>query len=253
MGLPALSGRKEWATVGQYGPNPLGYTSLVVYPKQLESYSPLVFKFVKTNQFMDLSYSIGLIGGDGSLVIDEKRNDFSLHIVDQCLPFHKQIIFPMFERLFGVAPKLSPMKTMWGTTTYRSRIRDKEIVRFYLNLGIPLGKEKTYRMRTPPIIWNSEDSGKAAYVRGWMDAEGSLTRHTVKRPSKTYVYPKVTFQVANKTIRDDLAKILSSLDVHFTVWNHKQMHGFQIVGEKNVFQYFGKVGFNHPDKLPSWG
>ncbi len=26
MGLPALSGRKEWATVGQYGPNPLGYT-----------------------------------------------------------------------------------------------------------------------------------------------------------------------------------------------------------------------------------
>ncbi len=25
-GLPVLNGRKEWATVGQYGPKPLGYT-----------------------------------------------------------------------------------------------------------------------------------------------------------------------------------------------------------------------------------
>ena len=26
MGLPVLNGRKEWATVGQYGPKLLGYT-----------------------------------------------------------------------------------------------------------------------------------------------------------------------------------------------------------------------------------
>ena len=25
-GLPVLNGRKEWATVGQYGPKPMGYT-----------------------------------------------------------------------------------------------------------------------------------------------------------------------------------------------------------------------------------
>lgn len=202
---------------------------------------------------MDLAYSIGLIGGDGSLVIDEKRNDFSLHLVDQCLPFHEQVIFPIFERLFGISPRLSPMKTRWGNTTYRSRIREEEIVRFYLDIGLPLGKEKTYRMKTPAFIWNLDDSKRAAYVRGWMDAEGSLTTHTVKRSSKKYVYPKVTFQVANKAIRNDITKILSSLDVHFTIWRHKQMHGFQIVGWKNVFQYFGKVGFNHPDKLPNWG
>jgi hypothetical protein len=253
MGLPALSGRKEWATVGQYGPNPLGYTGLVVYPKPLENYSPYLIKGWKINQLMDLAYSIGLIGGDGSLVIDEKRNDFSLHVVDQCLSFHKQIIFPIFERLFGITPKLSPMKTRLGRITYRSRIRDEKIVRFYLDLDVPLGKEKTYRMKTLSFIWNLDDSKRAAYMRGWMDAEGSLTTHTVKRTHKKYVYPKVTFQVANKTIRNDLTKILSSLDVHFTVWNHKQMHGFQIVGQNNVFQYFGKVGFNHPDKLPNWG
>ena len=191
----------------------------------------------------DIAYSIGLIGGDGSLISSDKEN--SLHIVDCSYDFHKNVISPLFLRIFKKEPKISSMTTKLRRITYRSRFRDKEIVRYYLAF-LP-SKNKTYEMRTPLEIMNGGERIKIGYLRGWMDAEGSVTSTKTVRKSKIYVYPKITFQVANECIRNELTSIMSQLGIHFTIWDYKNMRGFQIVG-KHTRKYFDLVDFLHPEK-----
>ena len=191
-----------------------------------------------------LAYSIGLIGGDGSLISSDKES--SLHIVDRSYKFHKDVIAPLFAEIFETEPKISKMKTRAGRITYRSRIRDKEIVRYYLQF-LP-AENKTFVMKTPTEIMSGGKGVKASYVRGWMDAEGSVTVTKTIRKNKTYTYPKVTFHVANRAIRNELACILREFGIHFTIWDYKNMRGFQIVG-KHTKKYFELIGFSHPEKL----
>ena len=190
-----------------------------------------------------LAYSIGLIGGDGSLISSDKES--SLHIVDKSYEFHKNVIAPLFVEIFGKEPKISKMKTNKKRIMYRSRFRDKEIVQYYLQF-LP-DKNKTYSMRTPKEILSSGKEVKACYLRGWMDAEGSVTTTKTVRKRRTYIYPKITFHVANEKIRDELSCILREFNIHFTIWNYKNMRGFQIVG-KHTKRYFDLIGFSHPDK-----
>jgi intein/homing endonuclease len=191
-----------------------------------------------------LAYTIGLIGGDGSLICSEKES--SLHIVDSSYAFHVGVIAPLFTEIFGMKPKISPMRTKQGRTTYRSRIRDKEIVRYYLQY-LP-ARNKTFGAKTPKEILSGGKEVKASYVRGWMDAEGSVTTTSTVRKNRTYTYPKITFHVANEAIRNELADILQEFDIHFTIWDYRNMRGFQIVG-KHTKRYFDLIGFSHPDKL----
>ncbi len=191
----------------------------------------------------NLAYSIGLIGGDGSLIHSRREN--SLHIVDECYDFHVKVIKPLFLKLFKKEPKISKMITHMKRISYRSRFRDKQIVEYYLQYLPP--KDKTYSMITPKEIMLATKSVKTWYLRGWMDAEGSVTTTKTIRKNKVYIYPKITFQVANETIRNELLLILKELDVHFTSWNYKNMRGFQIVG-KHTKKYFDIIGFSHPEK-----
>lgn len=203
------------------------------------------------------AYTIGLIGGDGTITENPKVGQYGISIIDNCLEFHQKIIKPRLEKLFQGRVIISSVKTKKGRTTYRTRLWSKSVLEAYKKLQIPI-KNKTFCMKTPKEILNSSDEAIKEYIKGWMDSEGWVTLVKIKRPNKMYVYPKIAFHVSNKTIRDDIVKLLQRFGVEPTVWRYKDMHGLQMVGFDKVRKYLKRIGFNHPDKirkaqnLPIW-
>jgi len=171
-----------------------------------------------------LAYTIGLIGGDGTLTDNIKKGEYVIAVTDECLQFHLQVTQPILSKLFNKKPKISKIKTKKGNISFRTRICSKSIVRFYESIG-------------------------RQYIRGWMDAESWVTTKKVIRKTKTYVYPKIGFQVSNKTIRDDLVFLLNKLGITPSVWKSKNMFVLQIIGFKKVMKYMNSIGFYHPEKI----
>ena len=191
----------------------------------------------------EIAYLVGFIGGDGNL--SERRTA----LIDKNLEFHKTVLRKKFEKAFGIVPIISPMKTRKGRTTYRSRVNSKEIhAMFSENLRIPI-RNKTFEMKTPQEITDSSKEIFSEYIKGWMDAEGWVTTKTTIRKTKTYVYPKIAFNVANKCIRDELVAMLRKIGIEPSIWKSGNMLGFQIIGFEKVNRYEELVGFEHPDKI----
>src|SRR3989338_2912267 len=160
----------------------------------------------------EIAYLAGFIGGDGNL--SERR----ISLIDKNLEFHETALRNKFKKSFGIVPIISPMKTIKGATTYRSRVNSKEIYAFFSEkLRIPI-KNKTFEMQTPREIMDSDKEIFSEYIKGWIDAEGWVTTKQTIRKSKTYVYPKVAFNVANRCIRDELVEMLRKIGIEPSVW-----------------------------------
>ncbi len=204
------------------------------------------------------AYTIGLIGGDGTITDNSKRGEYRISVIDNCLEFHQNIIKPRFEKLFDEKIVISSMKTKKRETTYRTRVCSKKVVELYKKTGIPI-KNKTFYIKTPEPIFSSSMEVMKEYIKGWMDSEGWVTIKKVKRPNKTYTYPRIAFHVSNKTIRDDIVKLMQRFGVEPSIWRYKNMYGLQIIGFDKVKKYLNEIGFNHPEKirkaqnLPVWG
>lgn len=196
------------------------------------------------------AYLIGLIGGDGCVINQKEKGYYYVGIVDPCKEFHEKVIAPAFEGAYGITAKVYPMKTWKGNLVYRTRIGSKKLVADLISFGIPAGSAKTFFMSTPTEILQASAEVKLAYVRGWMDAEGCVTTHVVRRHSKQYSYLKINFHVANAKIRDELCDIISEFGVKASKWANRNdgTCGFQMVGEKAI-KYAEVIGFNHPIKI----
>lgn len=194
------------------------------------------------------AYTLGLIGGDGTITENPKTGEYRISVIDCCLEFHQNIIKPRFEKLFPVKIVTSSIKTKKGGTTYRTRLCSKQVVEIYKKMEIPT-KNKTFCMKTPKPIFNSSKNSIKEYIKGWMDSEGWVTNKKVKKPNKTYIYPRIGFQVSNKQIRDDIVILLQRFGVNPSVWKYKNMYGLQIIGFDKVRKYLKQIGFNHPDKI----
>lgn len=209
-------------------------------------------KFNEIKLFPELAYTIGLIGGDGT--IECRNGGYRISVTDECFEFHQTVIKPLFEKLFSKKAVISKVS---GKNSFRTRVASKEVVEVYKRFGVPLN-EKTFCMKTPKTVFNSKENS-IEYLKGWMDAEGWVTLKTVKRKAKTYTYPKIAFHVANKNIRNDLVKILKLVGITPSIWKYKNMFGFQIIGFDKVKFYLDVAGFRNPAKLlkaqnlPAWG
>lgn len=203
------------------------------------------------------AYTIGLIGGDGTLTKNKKTGEYRISVIDNCFEFHTNVIKPAFQNVFKGKVVISKIKTKKGNITHRTRICSKELVELYKKLGVPI-HNKTFGMKTPTVILNSSNKVVAEYIKGWMDSEGWVTVKKVKRPNKSYIYPRIAFHVSNRAIRDDINKLLQRFGVKPSIWKYKKMYGLQIIGFDKVKKYLDRVGFNHPNKiqkaqnLPVW-
>jgi len=133
------------------------------------------------------------------------------------------------------------------------------------NIGFPIGK-KTHTVRTPQSVI---DTGNAvifgAFLRGYFDADGSLSFQRRKRGGygefkRTYhYYPRLFLKSASKDlIHFDIKNMLDSTNFRHRIYNRTKLEGKYLSyaavmkGPAQLDLWIKEIGFSNPVHLTKY-
>jgi len=160
----------------------------------------------------NLSYLLGVIGGDGT--INNKPRQKRLIILDKCKDFHFNILSPILIEEFGCNPKIRFIKerNTWYTIVYSKEIVDILIDKF----GHFAGRDKTYQGKIPFPILKGDNEIKISHISGWIDAEGYCKIKKFHIRNKIYQYPCIIIELVNKEILSQLYSLSKEIGFEST-------------------------------------
>lgn len=193
-------------------------------------YDPRRKDSVMLPNFLDenLASLVAYIQGDG-----HRSSPVSFRITDSdksLLEFYKDVIYRLFNFSGVVRRHSDKTKNAWIL-----EINNVKILRF-LEKNFPEVFSKTYDIAVPKKILSSNRNVRAAYLRGFMDAEGSVTL----RP------PKVRFATVNIPLLKEIRSMFLDLGVPSTS-DHKS-YSIGISSLSAIREFSRKVGFNSNKK-----
>ncbi len=151
----------------------------------------------------DFAYILGVIGGDGTIFIKNKKQ-YTLSISDKNKEFHIDVIKRIFLKLFDFKISIEHSKKR---NTWYSVVRSKSLVTLF-NKFYSAGKGKTYRDRIPKHIMRSNDESVIlSHIGGWIDSEGTSFTKTFHTKYGIYSYPCIKIELVNKGILEDLSEL----------------------------------------------
>ena len=210
----------------------------------------------------DLAEFVGIIIGDGHLnyEVREKSRFYSVTIscnFTEDMEYFKNIINPLFEELFNANMSIIKSKN-WN---YFNAVKcSKSIVNFLnFNFSIPIGN-KTSNIEIPRAIMSSNSSIKAAFIRGLVDTDFSLS---FKKRKWFHSYPTIKCSLKSKNIICQLNNVLTEFgfktslalnernyDKRFNI--HYERHSIYLSGKKNLEKWISLIGFNNPRLLSKY-
>jgi len=110
----------------------------------------------------------------------------------------------------------------------------------------PIG-EKSSRVRIPPIIFDSSESVKRAFLRGYFDTDGCIRFD--RQPRLSYPYPKIEFSTASAGMLRDVVALIEELGMGCHTWKSRNYHKVCIPGKKNLIKWRSMVSSNNPKHL----
>ncbi len=204
----------------------------------------------------ELCEFIGAFIGDGHLDLNERNGTVSI-IGDSNLDeiYLKKHIPSLVKNFSESKPGF-----------FKKKDSDGFVVNFYsknfgkfLNerFGFPKG-EKTYTVKIPSEVMNSQENFVFATVRGIFDTEGCV--YLDKRKKYLQPYPRITFQITSENLFNQLKEFLSkyfSLYTFKTIRNvnnlkNKTRHpvyGIEIYGLKQLEKWMQLIGFSNQRHL----
>ena len=204
----------------------------------------------------NLAEFIGIVTGDGHLNYElrEKSRFYSVTIscnFTEDIEYFKNTINPLFEKLFNANLSIIKSKN-WN---YFNAVKCSRAIVNFLNINfcIPVGN-KTSNISIPPIIIQSNDSIKAAFIRGLVDTDFSLS---FKKRKRFHSYPIIKCSLKSKNIICQLNKILNefgfktnlilnekNFDKRFNIYYER--HSIYLSGVKNLEKWISIIGFDNP-------
>ena len=203
----------------------------------------------------ELAYLTGILAGDGNIHIRNKRK-YAIKCVGHPQDeqdFYYDIIGPIFNKLFGIILKL---KYHDKSTTFGFVLNSKEIVNFFIDIGLPSGRKDNIRI---PRKLKVSERLIINFIRGIFDTDGCITFK--KRYRKEPYYPVIIFSSKSKKITKEIAcylkrfkfKIVEIYD--YKVKDKRIKRGYTIInrielnGRKNLELWMKTIGFWSPKHL----
>ena len=192
-----------------------------------------------TGEFCEL---YGIILGDGCLsrfrvkgnkirsglfITGGSRYDFD---------YYKNNLTPLFEKLFGLTPKIYKIKSCNGI---KIDVRNRNLVNHFLKFGFPIGKKK--EIKIPHAIIDSGIYNVNRVIRGLFDTDGSF----FARKDEDYKYPYIEITTTSNILRKQLKGLLKSQG--FPAYFHAE--NVVVRGSKNTKIWFEIIGSSHPITL----
>jgi hypothetical protein len=199
----------------------------------------------------DLAEILGYHVGDGHLrvVPPEYKLTFSGNKIKDKY-YYENYLNPLLKRTFGVPFSLTISKT---SDEFRLYMDSKAIGTFLKNV-INLPQRKTF-IRIPKIIKNASDDIKIAFIRGFIDADGTFYTKNRFPP-----YPVIKAASSSKFLISDFVPLLKNLGFKpckafdmktVDKRNGKEyvVHAFYLNGRKNFDLWMKKIGFGNEKHL----
>ena len=211
----------------------------------------------------DLAYLLGFHLGDGHMRQCRRRSGaiesaifYDGHSINE-YPHYREFICPLIRRLFNYEWRIDIRK---NSNNLRIMIGSRAIVDFlHLLCGLPIGPKTDASI--PEVVLNANKEIKCAFLRGLVDTDGSLVFKN-KKGDKVQ-YPTIDFQMSNRRLIEDIAKMLKELGFSFHSGSRMknryerlhESHYIQINGKKSLEKWMSCIGFsssNHLTKLQVW-
>lgn len=201
-----------------------------------------------------LAEFLGTMMGDGNLSL--YKSDYRISITghkNDDLDYFKYLQKLFFE-LFNKEAKIRDKKRY-----ILLEISNKDIFHKIHNAGVPIGK-KSDIVKIPDNIIKDENSSRA-FLRGFADAEFSVTFKKAGR--KSHSYPRISVDISSKEMINQISGILNNLNISHKIYKRERKrkntnyktYMIDINGRENLQKWLENIGFNnkkHLSKIEIW-
>jgi hypothetical protein len=210
----------------------------------------------------DLAEDLGIHIGDGSMYTSGPTNRSyvircSGNAVNDREHYLTRII-PLKEKLFGI--RISGKIMNFRENEFGFAICSKAIYQFYSQvIGIPSG-HKARIAEIPKIIFDADESTKAAFIRWLVDTDFSLSFKGKSTKHNRHCYPVISANFASKKLTENIKELLSDMGFSIVLLQgtikryEKRYPSFKIDinGRKNLEKWISVIGFNNPKHITKY-
>jgi len=201
---------------------------------------------------LELAELIGAHIGDGSLYKTNTGRVWELRedLVEK--EYYKNNVCSLIKKAFGIEVE-SKFRNGGKNGCWGVRICKKEFIDALISFGFNLGS-KTYSVKVPDYIFNSDLEIKRAFIRGLFDTDGCLNFMRInKREERDY--PRIKFSFASKGLRDTLMILLYQVGFESYSWNHKTDYCLCLAGKEKLLRWEAEINPKNPKflkKVDNW-
>jgi len=167
--------------------------------------------------------------------------------------YYDQHLPNLFKAAFGIEinPHLKASNSVYGFYVCKPWFLE-----FFKSVGFLPGS-KTYSVRVPDCIKSGSKFMKAAFVRGFLSADGCLNfdrkrgKYIVFK-RKFHVFPRIVLRSVCQNLMLDIKELLFELGIKSSIQSTnpknpgwKTSYGLWVTGERNLKDWFNKIGFSN--------
>src|SRR3989344_3087733 len=194
----------------------------------------------KPENSQDLAEFIGAVLGDGHVMYYKKGKKtacYQINITGHLLhdkEYHVTYLKNLCKKLFDIDMK----ESIHINTNCRHIIgNSREMVRFFMNMGIKPGDKIRNQSTIPLWIWENNNWLKAC-LRGLIDTDGSIFRMSNQDPQLL----RINFVNHNKTLLEDTRKVFVKLGFNPSkIINDRQIN---LSRKSDISKYLKEIGFS---------
>lgn len=190
------------------------------------------FSETKNNLVGDLAYILGALRDGGIGIYKGKRKkDYRTYISqykdysDEWLEIVKKMLLRVFKKHVTIVKGFLS-------------ISSKEVFYFLHNeCGVQPNKKE---WKTPRWIFYSTKKVRKTYIRGFLDADGSI-------PIRDSGRIEIQISQKQKEVLKELKQILSEFDINSSVCKSRNIFKLNIGSKPSIINFFKKIGSFHPN------
>ncbi|MBW2993125.1 hypothetical protein KY317_00960 [Candidatus Woesearchaeota archaeon] len=195
------------------------------------------------NKTIELAEETGIHIGDGYMniypAINHNVYTYCGHASDDLE--YSYYVENLIKKLYDINPS---RRTLKNQHTLNLRYFRKELIKFKMKLGLPLGPKNNIKI--PEWILNNKEFIKVC-VRGIFDTDGSLMFQ--KKYKKLHYYPHIKFSSKSKSLINQLSEIFNTFKITFSKYdesiNERRPNiiwAIDIYGKKNLERFMNIFG-----------
>lgn len=194
----------------------------------------------KPRKSKKLAEFIGIMLGDGG--ITSYANQICITLNNRDDKGYIEFVSALIEKLFSRKPSIIDHKSAFAS---KILVSSMDLVDYLVSLGLKKGNKITLQVDIPDWIKNNK-SYSIACVRGLVDTDGCIFKHSYKVNGKTYTYKKLSFVSYSQSMRRSVCKILKYIDIKSRLFSYRDV---RIDSQNDMKKYFKIIGSHNPKHL----